>query len=236
MRLKSYLKGLGLGIFVTALILSIAADRSNGDISDDEIKKRAEKLGMVSENSMLLLEAKNMADNAQKSAMASVSGDTVSGSKSVGKEKLPDGTVSAGAVSDNGEIIREKNTGNTVSSETASKVSEAEDAASTAGKNTPDTASDNTTVSSDTDTKPADNNSKTKTSDPSDVVVITVNSGESSISVATKMAEAGLVNDARQFDSYLVLSGYDRKLVVGSHPIPKGSSADEMGALLTSKQ
>ena len=68
------------------------------------------------------------------------------------------------------------------------------------------------------------------------MIVINVSSGDSSASVASKMVKAGLIEDARQFDSYLVLSGYDRKLVVGPHPIPKGSTAAEMGAILTSRQ
>ena len=46
MKLKYYLRGLGIGILVTALILTIAHN-INGKLSDAEIIKRAEKLGMV---------------------------------------------------------------------------------------------------------------------------------------------------------------------------------------------
>ena len=244
MRLKSYLKGLGLGIFITALILSLGSKKNGNDLSDDEIRERAAKLGMVSENSMLLADAQTLADNAQKKAMASVSSENASVSSQKAKENstagsLPKGTVSEGSVSDNGEIIYEKAEKKPLSENKTAKASEKEDAAGTAGTQK---AEKSDTVPKDTASADAENEnsenktSENKTSRSSEVVNITVNSGESSISVATKMAEAGLVSDAHQFDSYLVLSGYDRRLVVGTHPIPKGSSPAEMGELLTSRQ
>ncbi|MCR5236884.1 MAG: hypothetical protein K6E34_06750 [Lachnospiraceae bacterium] len=244
MRLKSYLKGLGLGIFITALILSLGSKKNGNDLSDDEIRERAAKLGMVSENSMLLADAQTLADNAQKKAMASVSSENASVSSQKAKENstagsLPKGTVSEGSVSDNGEIIYEKAEKKPLSENKTAKASEKEDAAGTAGTQK---AEKSDTVPKDTASADAENEnsenktSENKTSRSSEVVNITVNSGESSISVATKMAEAGLVSDAHQFDSYLVLSGYDRRLVVGTHPIPKGSSPAEMGELITSRQ
>ena len=46
MKLKYYLRGLGMGMFVTALILIIAHNVNDG-ISDAEIIRRAKALGMV---------------------------------------------------------------------------------------------------------------------------------------------------------------------------------------------
>ncbi len=46
MKLKYYLRGLGIGIILTSLILTIARN-VNGGMSDKEIIKRAEALGMV---------------------------------------------------------------------------------------------------------------------------------------------------------------------------------------------
>lgn len=54
MGLKYYLRGLGVGIVVTALIMGIAASgNSRETLSDDEIKKRAKELGMVEESTVL---------------------------------------------------------------------------------------------------------------------------------------------------------------------------------------
>lgn len=47
MKLKYYLRGLGIGIIVTTLILMIAGANQKPELSDSEIIKRAEALGMV---------------------------------------------------------------------------------------------------------------------------------------------------------------------------------------------
>lgn len=51
MGLKRYLRGLGIGVVVTALIISISTNRKTNDITDDEIKARASELGMIMETS-----------------------------------------------------------------------------------------------------------------------------------------------------------------------------------------
>ena len=48
MKLKYYLRGVGIGLIVATLILMIASSlHSNKDMSDAEIIARAEELGMV---------------------------------------------------------------------------------------------------------------------------------------------------------------------------------------------
>ena len=54
MNLKYYLRGLGIGIMVTAVIMSVAADNKKQELSDAEIKARAAQLGMVEESTGLL--------------------------------------------------------------------------------------------------------------------------------------------------------------------------------------
>lgn len=52
MKFKYYLRGAGVGILVTAIILSIAFSRIKPTLSADEIRKEALKLGMVEESSL----------------------------------------------------------------------------------------------------------------------------------------------------------------------------------------
>ena len=47
MKIKYYLRGMGIGIIVTTLILMISFSQYKNDISDEEIIVRAKKLGMV---------------------------------------------------------------------------------------------------------------------------------------------------------------------------------------------
>lgn len=47
MKLKYYLRGLGIGIIITAVILAIASPDDEKALTDEEIIQRAEQLGMV---------------------------------------------------------------------------------------------------------------------------------------------------------------------------------------------
>ncbi|MBQ9359972.1 MAG: hypothetical protein IJT96_02915 [Lachnospiraceae bacterium] len=264
---RSYLKGLGLGIFVTALIMSLSSKNVKGEMSDAEIMERASELGMVSENAMLLSEAKEAADKAQAEAMekatealmqpesdniAPLSANAPSSNAAVSIN----GEISGNkTVSSNGEIIDVPGSSPARSSSSA-KASEKENQAGTAGasgvsatssaKSEASPASDASLNTESVNSDPSgsvqqtdangNNETESDSSASSEVVIINVSSGDGSMSVATKMVQSGLISDARQFDSYLVLSGYDRRLVVGPHPIPKNATPAEMGAILTSKQ
>lgn len=267
MRLKTYLKGLGLGIFVTALIMSLTAKETKSGMSDAEIMARAAELGMVSENAMLLKEAQDLADKAQdravkKNGPVTVSDDAPPVSDNSANDRAAvsiNGQISGNkTVSSNGEIVElapAALSGNIMDKGAAEpaadgnipadnevkasdKAAEKEDKASVAGTGKSQVNDD--APAEDTDPAPEaaapEVTAQEGTAQEQEVVVINVSSGDSSASVASKMVKAGLIEDARQFDSYLVLSGYDRKLVVGPHPIPKGSTAAEMGAILTSRQ
>ena len=49
MKLKYYLRGLGIGIIITTIILSIASGKDSKSMSDEEVVARASELGMVME-------------------------------------------------------------------------------------------------------------------------------------------------------------------------------------------
>ena len=52
MKIKYYLRGVGTGIVITAVLMALASG-SNKPISDDEIRSRALKLGMVAADNTL---------------------------------------------------------------------------------------------------------------------------------------------------------------------------------------
>lgn len=53
MKLKYYLRGLGVGIVLTAVIMGVVLGRKGSDISDEEVIRRAKQLGMVEAESTL---------------------------------------------------------------------------------------------------------------------------------------------------------------------------------------
>ncbi len=224
MNLKTYFRGLGLGIFVTALILSMASGNGKKEMTDDEIRERAAGLGMVSENAMLLSQAQALADSAREKAEAGTAGKA-------GKAGKAEQATSSNTTASTDTAADDRVSGNAAKPDTADKtVSDNISAAKTA-------AEDNATAKTPAIKAPAEEKEDIAVGGQTDgSVTITVSSGESSSSVANKLLKAGLITDAKQFDSYLVLSGYDRRLVVGTHTIPAGSTPDEMGQILTTKQ
>jgi hypothetical protein len=59
MKLRFYMRGLGIGIVVTALIMGIALGGSRESLSDEEIKERAAVLGMVEQQAVVLSDLQN---------------------------------------------------------------------------------------------------------------------------------------------------------------------------------
>lgn len=79
MKLKYYLRGLGIGVIVTTLILMIAFSLHRGDgLTDEEIVARAKELGMVMQE----------AEKPVKDTLAN-SGDDKDNTESEQPEKLP---------------------------------------------------------------------------------------------------------------------------------------------------
>ena len=234
MNLKTYFRGLGLGIFVTALILSMASGNEREEMSDDEIRARAAELGMVSENAVLLSQAQALADSAREKAEARTADKAASSNTAVSTDAAkPDilsgnvvsrNTVSGGSNKKGADAGTEEKADRT---DTADKMI-SEDKAAASDSAASDSAASHTAAEEKEDIAVG--------GQTDGYVTITVSSGESSVSVANKLLKAGLITDAKQFDSYLVLSGYDRRLVVGSHVIPVGSTPAEMGQILTTKQ
>lgn len=85
MKLKYYLRGLGTGIVVTALVLGISLSHGKGRMSDEEVKARAAELGMVEEFKSLA-EASKEKGTKQLKEDAGVSSNEMAGSKDTEKE------------------------------------------------------------------------------------------------------------------------------------------------------
>ena len=62
MKLKYYLRGLGIGIIITTLVLMIAYSGHKTELTDEEIIARAEALGMVMEEDPLFSNSESHKD------------------------------------------------------------------------------------------------------------------------------------------------------------------------------
>lgn len=194
MKRKYYLRGLGTGILVTALILIIASGQKE-TMTDEEVKARAKELGMV--ESTLLSDLANQTPAAEPETMADPAATAE-----------PETTEEA----------------------TPEPAAEPE----TTAEPTPEP-----TVEPEATAEPATEPKTTAepTTDPAteqESILITIRSGESSVSVSKALEEAGLVATAQEYDRYLCENGYDKKIRSGEHRIPVGADDAEIAAIITS--
>ena len=229
MKLRYYLRGLGVGIIVTAIIMNIAFSNKQ-EMSDEEIKARAAELGMI-EDTVL---APNQTPTPTAGAAADGQGwtnivtptqtDDIAVSHAAGQttEQPAQGEAASGVPTPTAAI-----TETPMSSPTATP---------TAKPTAVPTAIPTPTPTATPTAKPTvvPTATPTPTQAVQETVTITINSGEGSGTVSRKAAQAGLVADAADFDRYLCANGYDKKLAVGNHIIPVGASYEEIAKKLTS--
>ena len=224
MEKRYYFRGLGLGIIVTAVIMGIALSGSRqGQMTDDEIIARAKKLGMIEDSSLL-----TSSDDEENEAEEAGEQDAAEPETVKPPVKLDV------AVAD-------------------PKPAEAsEETPEAGGESSADTKSEaDTKPSADTkpaaDTKPsADTNEMTKQDDdkketPSQATSaaaksVTIVSGDGSYTVAKKLAEAGVVNSAASFDTFLCENGYDKRLRTGTFQIPANAGNEQIARIVTGQE
>lgn len=217
MNLKYYLRGLGVGIVVTSLILGIGLGSRKETLSNEEIKERARELGMV-EESITVAEAA-----AQKEEEAQEAEVTVAPVPEENAESDAEPIVSAEP-----EVSSEPAVSTGAAPEASEKpnVSAAsEPAASTAAEAgaTPEAG-----VKPVADEAEEDNG----TAPEKEIVDITINPGEGSYVISQKLEQSGLIDDAAEYDAYLCDNRFHTKLRAGVHKIPMGSTREEIAKLL----
>lgn len=220
MKLKFYLRGIGLGIIV-AVALCISAGMKNDQISDEEIIKRAEALGMVPSSETLNesvddeirdgLETEEMTEN-------DASGD-------------------AAAVKVNEDIPATEPDETEVNPDEAdnSNFDETPPAAGSDGTATPKVTPTLTKEVTPAPTKEADKDTN-DTENDTEYITVVVERGSGSDTVARKIEAAGLVANASEFDRYLCNNGYDKRISAGNHKIPINAREEEIAKILCNMQ
>ena len=215
MKRKFYLRGLGIGILVTAVIMGIASGRKR-DMTDEEIRERARELGMVESVVLSNLETASPSAGSAAPSQPPVIPETspeVTPSEETPSEETPMGSPEASPEeSPSGETPMgspEASPEETPSGETPMSSPEASPA-ETLPEETPET-----------------------TAAPDGTVWITIRSGQSSAAVSRLLEEAGLVGSASAYDKYLCENGYDNRIRSGTHEIPAGAGEEEIALIIT---
>ncbi len=208
MNVKSYLKGIGVGMIVASLILIIAGNMNK--VSDEDVIARAKELGYVQSTSV-----------SQPEVVDNTSSNTEQ--KKIEDSDKVESTENNDANTDNAKADDKATDVNTNNENAEDKAYDANaDSSTTETANT----TNDTTVSDDSD-KTADNNATS-----SETVKVEIKSGMSSESAALAVKNAGLVESDTEFNKYLCSEGYDKRLRVGSFEIPKDADFETIAKSL----
>lgn len=206
MKLKYYLRGLGIGMIVTALILGISfsnrQDQTSQIMTDDQIRERAAELGMVDSSELTLAALQN----SEKQPTEGTPEETTQTQEQNNIEAEPETTVPA-------------ETQATVEPETT------QESEATTEPEPEKTAGSETTAEPEVTEAPQ----RTQTAS------ITIQRGDDSGSASRRLYEAGLVENAKAFDNYLCNNGYSRSINPGTYEIAPGTSEEEIAKIITGK-
>ena len=210
MKLRYYLRGLGIGIVVTAIIMSFT--RQPEKLTDAQIRMRALELGMVEESVL--------ADLQEEEEMASSEEDNI-------QDEIP-------AFEDIVEVETEETDVETEVAEVETEIVEEGTDSIIEDSSVAEEDLSSTEINDLSEEEDGNNSSMEITSDEivENYIVISVEGGNDSFIVSEKLYEAGLTNSAVEFNQYLVRNGYDRKLRVGNHEIPADATEEEMAKIL----
>lgn len=233
MERKYYLRGLGLGIAVTAVIMGIALS-GNGTMTNDEIIARAKELGMV-ENTVL---------------SSAGSEDVAQGNMDEENTDMPSVQDDDGDVQDV-ETTEQDETQNTLTEENIDEGKGSEQETEPETDIEPEQSeaedpeeSDEPDVDSGEEEEPdtvsaGEPESAQHTENPNELVTsavvktIVIKSGDSSYTVAKKLEAVGIVASASTFDTFLCQNGYDKRLHTGTFSIPADASDEQIARIVT---
>ena len=263
MNLKYYLRGLGLGILVTALILSVAG-RNRRTMTDAEVKERAKELGMI-ENTVLLEKPEETESASETTANTESASETTANTESVSETTANTESVSETTAGSDGEVQIGTDIGNNedVSQGDLSKEETPKDnqpKEETSEEEKPQKGASQ-------DTEPKDDTSQEVTDDPerpeelsknntedtqgendekvtsagedqsrTDEVTLTIVSGDTSYSVAKKLYELGVVPSVEQTDRFLCANGYDRTIRTGVYTIAPEETLESVAKRINGKK
>ena len=218
MERRYYLRGLGLGILITAIIMG-AAQRGSKEMSDEEVRQRARELGMIENTVLSEPVAEPEADAEQAETDLAAAEEKSEEAAPADTEPVTEDMQEAAA--------DEQDTQEQTDAEDSQEQADAVDAQAEPEQADAQTASEEETEQS------TGAQSETKTAASGEAQIFTIDKGDSSVSVAQKLEQAGLISSAASYDRFLCDNGYDKKIRAGEYTIPADAGDEQIARIIT---
>ena len=220
MKLKYYLRGLGVGIICTAILMGIALSGNKKEkLTDTEIIERARLLGMV------------MAEEApeEEGDPSQEDGSTESTEGQCGQKESPEGKgqePGAGSQEGKSQASQDGSKGKEPKSQDGSKAGEGPASGNTEDPaEEPEGPGNNTPASASQEEGQA---GEAPANQPSGMVEFEISERDHSEDVSQKLFQAGLIQDAASFNQHMTEEGMDEHLQTGKYQIPAGATEEEI--------
>lgn len=214
MKLKYYLRGLGIGIIVTAVIMGVSSGGKQTEMTEAQIIAKAKELGMV-DGVLSQFEETESLEQAEKETEGVEAPENTEMSESADAPENTELSESADA-SENTELSESAEASENM------ELSEATEAAA-------DSKQSESTETPEAETEAVEEPEQEVVKK----IIVTVYPGEGSYTVSRKLAALGLVESADIYDKFLCQNGYDKKIITGNHEIEAGMTAEEIAKALT---
>lgn len=247
MKLKYYLRGLGIGIIVTTIVLAISFSQRKVEISDEEIIARATMLGMVMEEEAdaedaAQTETQQMSDEEQSQMMqaAGTEQDDAIDTEEAADAKEPaerdeaaDNKESADAKepAEKDEAADSKESADAKESAEGDEAADSKEPADVKESAEKDDAAD---AEEKTQAGTASNTEETPGTTPvkEGSYRLVIKKGDVCRVVCENLAANGVIDDAEALRKYLFEIGYASSMSVGTYDIPYGLTNEEIAQTL----
>ena len=262
MKLRMYLRGLGLGMIVAALVLSFGLKDNKKTLTDSEIKARARELGMVEETGTLA-EAVSEKDKSKTVDEPEEVQEEVANEPTVDTEENVEEAKAEESDTEKADEAEKADTedAEAKAAEEAKKKAEedlkaaeakaAEEEKAKAEEEAKKKAEEEAKKKAEEEAKKrAEEEAKKKaeeeakkraeaekatksTGTANKAYTLRIEHGYSSDRVANILQSAGVIDSASGFDKYLCSNGYDHRISVGTYSIQKGADYSTIAKMIT---
>ena len=220
MKIQYYLRGLGIGIIVTALVMGITKDRKE-PLTEAEIRAMALEIGMVDSNSLKLTDTQ-----------ASGEPDSFSGTPEPGEPSGDEGPGEGEDGEEPGEPSGDEGPGEGEDGEEPEEPSgdegpgEGED-----GEEPGEPSGDERPGEGEDGEEPGEPSGDER--QPDEGITVEIEPGAGSRAICRMLEEAGLIENADSFDRYLIDNGYSKRIRMGTYVIIPGTDPEEIARIIT---
>ena len=257
MKLKYYLRGMGIGIILTAIVMGFALGGRKATLSDPEVIQRAKALGMVESDTGVLSQTADEVNENNENDTSSSDTSLDQEGKEISEEVQQEVALSDPSVS---EVAKEEEAGEGYSTEAVSIVetqeidTESSNEASTV-EAAAETSKEVTEAAAEVSTEPVKEEkpatevaateastqsteatsaaTTTLSSTNSTTKVITIPGGLGSDQVAALLFREGVIDNAVSFNKYLIDRRVDRIIRSGTKTIPAGATYEDIANIIT---